>query len=94
MDIPFAMMVWDLQHRNNPWFLNFIVRLLRGSPEVASLLAANPFPNAPPRYIRAQLYDYSFTDWNTRRSTGAWWTREFKGTYLPAVSIQDFRSGS
>ena len=20
MNIPFAVMVWDLQHRNNPWF--------------------------------------------------------------------------
>jgi len=78
-------------YRDNPWFVNFVFRLLQGSPEVVALLGRNPFPDAPPRYIRALLYDYSFTDWPARRATGAWWTREPKGVYLPAVSLQDFR---
>jgi hypothetical protein len=81
-------------YRSNPWFVNFVYRLLQDSPEVVALLARNPFPTTPPRYIRALLFDYSFTDWQTRRATGAWWKRELKGAYLPAVSLQDFRSGS
>ena len=80
-------------YRNNPWFVNFVYRLLQGSPEVLGLLSKNPFPDAPPRYIRALFYDYQFTDWPERKSTGAWWKRESKGTYLPAVSVQDFRTG-
>jgi predicted DCC family thiol-disulfide oxidoreductase YuxK len=80
-------------YRDNPWFVNFVFRLLDGSPEVVGLLGRNPFPEAPPRYIRALLYDYSFTDWQTRQATGAWWKREAKGIYLPAVSLQDFRNG-
>jgi hypothetical protein len=78
-------------YRNNPWLVNFVFRMLEGSPEVGALLGRNPFPNAPPRYIRALLYDYTFTDWQTRRATGAWWNREQVGVYLPAVSLQDFR---
>jgi hypothetical protein len=78
-------------YRNNPWFVNFVYQLLKGSPEVLGLFGRNPFPDAPPRYVRALVYDYEFTDWPARRSTGAWWKREAKGTYLPAVSLQDFR---
>lgn len=78
-------------YHSNPWFVNFVFRLLDGSPDVLALMGGNPFPSAPPRYIRALLYDYTFTDWQTRRETGAWWKRQPKGTYLPAVSLQDFR---
>jgi len=78
-------------YRDNPWFVSFVLRLLQGSPEVLALLRADPFQGAPPRYIRALLYDYTFTDFETRRRTGAWWKREPLGTYLPAVSLQDFR---
>jgi len=78
-------------YHNNPWFVNFVFRLLQGSPDVLALLGRDPFSGAPPRYIRALFYDYTFTDFETRRRTGAWWKREPRGTYLPAVSLQDFR---
>jgi hypothetical protein len=70
-------------YRHNPWFVNFCVRLLQGSPEVLALLERNPFPNAPPRYIRAVVYEYHFTDFATRGKTGAWWRREPGATIFP-----------
>ncbi len=75
----------------NPWFLRFAGRLLEGSPEVLSLLARNPFPDRPPRYVRAVLYDYRFTNREQRRATGAWWRREETGLYLPIVSRETLR---
>ena len=69
----------------NPWFGRFLARLLEGSPDVLSLLASNPFPDAPPRFVRARLYDYRFTDAAERRRTGAWWRRVELGTYSPAM---------
>ena len=78
-------------YRRNPWLVNFCVRLLQGSPQVLGLLERNPFPDAPPRYIRAVAYDYRFTDLATRRKTGAWWRRQEKGAYLPAFSLDDVR---
>ena len=72
--------------RGNPWFGNFMVRLLEGSPEVLGLLGKNPFPGAPPKYVRAIEYDYSFTDFATRRATGDWWNRTPRGRYFPEVS--------
>src|SRR5262249_52823091 len=43
-------------YRSNPWFMNFCVRLLQGSQEVLRLLKRNPFPDKPPRYLRAVVY--------------------------------------
>lgn len=75
-------------YQQNPWFTNFMIRLLQGSPEVTRLLEKNPFPVTPPRYIRASLYDYTFTDFETKRTTGAWWRRELKGLYFPVASLE------
>ncbi len=71
----------------NGWFLQFLVRLLEGSPEVLGLLRHNPFPGAPPRYVRAILYDYRFTDRAARKETGAWWRREALGLYCPILAV-------
>ncbi len=76
------------RYEQNPWLLNFCARLLEGSPEVLALLQRNPFPHRPPRYIRAVVYDYHFTSFTTRQKTGAWWRREFKGLYMPVVSLR------
>ena len=73
--------------RQNPWFVNFCERLLQGSPDVLALLEKNPFPDKPPRYIRAEFYDYHFTSFVERRATGTWWKRESIGEYLPPVSF-------
>ena len=76
------------RYEHNPWFINFCVRLLQGQPDVLGLLETNPFPDAPPRYIRALVYEYHFTDLATRRATGQWWRRELKGPYCPILSLR------
>ena len=75
----------------NLWFINFTARLLEGSPQVLKLLDKNPFPEDPPIYIRALLYEYEFTDFNEKGETGNWWKRELKEVYLPSVSLADFK---
>lgn len=75
--------------RHNRWFGSFAERLLRNSPDVVALLERNPFPAAPPRYLRANLYDYSFTTRGERQQAGAWWRRRELGEYLPAVSLNE-----
>jgi hypothetical protein len=76
-------------YREEPWFLSFCHRLLDGSPAVTALLEKNPFPRAPPRFLRAIVYDYHFTDAATRRATGAWWRREPLGLYCPVLTLVD-----
>jgi Lipase maturation factor len=79
-------------YRNNPWFVNLAVRLLQGRREVTRLLAKNPFPDAPPRFIRANIYRYWFTGFKTRSQTGAWWNRTPRGVYMRAISLDDVRA--
>lgn len=79
--------------RQNPWLLNLATRLLRGSPEVLALLEKNPFPDKPPRFIRATLYEYRFTNFAERKQTGAWWSRKPIGEYLRPISLTG-RKGS
>jgi hypothetical protein len=74
-------------YRSDPWILHLLERLLAGSPPVLGLVGRNPFPDAPPRYIRAQVYDYRFTTPEERQITGQWWHREWKGIYVPEVSL-------
>ncbi|MDE0298754.1 MAG: lipase maturation factor family protein [Candidatus Poribacteria bacterium] len=74
--------------QNVPWFVNFMIRLLQGSPDVIELLEENPFPEAPPRYIRAVLYDYRFTDLGTKRENGTWWKRERRGLFCRPIELR------
>jgi predicted DCC family thiol-disulfide oxidoreductase YuxK len=72
-------------YQANPWLTSVMARLREGSPEVLGLLATNPFPGNPPRFVRAVLYDYRFTNAEERRRTGAWWRRELRGLYAPVL---------
>jgi hypothetical protein len=75
-------------YESNPWFPGLMLRLLEGSPEVLGLLESNPFPSHPPRLMRAELFDYSFSDRETQARTGAWWKRHPLGIYLQPVGIK------
>lgn len=75
---------------NNQWIFNFTRRLLQGSPEVLALMERNPFPDHPPKYVKAVLYEYTFTTSRERRRTGDWWIRHYQWAYFPALSLKDF----
>jgi hypothetical protein len=67
------------------WFGAFLLRLLDNDRPTVRLLARNPFPDAPPAYVRARLFRYRFSSWADLRRTGAWWQRELVGEYVPAI---------
>src|SRR5437764_9608783 len=68
-----------------PWTFHFVWRLLHNDKGTLSLLANDPFPTSPPRYIRARLYRYHFAP----IGDPAWWKRERIGDWLPARSTDD-----
>ena len=70
------------------WFENFLDALLVNSPEVTALLETNPFPDAPPKIIKIDLYEYTFTDETTRNASGQWWSRKHLGTFPPLPYMQ------
>ena len=74
------------RYDTEPWFQNFCVRLLEGSPDVLGLLDGNPFPVRPPLYVRAVLHQYHFSEASARRDAGVWWTDQRLGGYSPVLS--------
>ncbi|MEV6652973.1 lipase maturation factor family protein [Streptomyces sp. NPDC051219] len=69
------------------WFAPFVERLLENDRDTLRLLRHNPFPDAPPTYVRARVYRYRFTTWRELRTTGAWWHRTFVREFLPPARI-------
>jgi hypothetical protein len=80
----FAAMSDYPQH---PWFVHFVAKLLQGDGPTLSLIRSNPFPNKPPHFIRANLYEYHFTTPEEKKKSGHWWKRQLVGGYFPAVSL-------
>lgn len=70
------------------WFEPLVQALLAGDRDTLRLLGHNPFPGQPPMYIRARLYRYRFTTRRERRTTGAWWHRDFEREYLRPTRLR------
>ena len=64
-------------------------RLLLGDEDVLALFRGNPFPQIPPRYVRAVLWQYWFTSMDEKRRTGDWWRREDLGLYAPELTMTE-----
>jgi Lipase maturation factor len=67
------------------WFVHLVAKLLEGDRRVLALLAHNPFPDAPPKFIRARWYRYQFAAVGEPK----WWKRTLVGNYFDAVSLDD-----
>ena len=84
---------WNLWFASlGDWQQNDIVplteqRLLQNDADVIALFQSNPFPQSPPRFVRAVLWQYWFTSMDEKRRTGNWWRREFLGLYAPVITI-------
>ncbi|HEX8507172.1 MAG TPA: lipase maturation factor family protein [Hymenobacter sp.] len=72
-----------------PWTLHLVSKLLHNDPGAVSLFAANPFPDQPPRYVRAIRYRYTFAP--PGNAAGRYWNREQVDVWLPALSADDPR---
>lgn len=68
--------------------------LLENDRDVFELFAGNPFPDAPPKFVRTVLWQYWFSTPEQKRNDGLWWQREYLGTYAPTLTpMPDGRFG-
>ena len=70
------------------WFDGLCIRLLQGSPEVLKLIERAPFSGRPPRFLRATLYQYTFTTLAQKRQSGRYFERAEPEVYLAPVSLE------
>ena len=76
------------------WFLHLVAKLLQNDAPTLKLLRRHPFPEAPPRFLRARFYRYRFATPAERRATGHWWHRDLAGDYLPVMSLRTAETAS
>jgi hypothetical protein len=68
------------------WFWRFLQKVLENEPTVMALLERNPFADKPPLYVRAQLYDYTYSD-RAEKARGLWWRRRLLSLYFPEARL-------
>lgn len=73
----------------NPWVMSLVRHMLKGDPAVLTAFKSNPFPQSKPKFIRAYVYDYHFTDWEKLSRKGQWWWRDNKRVYFEPVQLSD-----
>ena len=71
------------------WFRPFLERLLANDRDTLKLLRHNPFPDRPPVYVRARMFEYRFTSREERRQTNVWWDRAPIGEYVPPIRLHE-----
>jgi hypothetical protein len=76
-----AMSTYD----EEPWIGALVDKLLRGDRVVEPLFSHDPFPDAPPRFVRAELFRYELTS----RGSAAWWNRTRVGEYMRPMAKDD-----
>ncbi|HTK19978.1 MAG TPA: lipase maturation factor family protein, partial [Mucilaginibacter sp.] len=69
------------------WTYNLVWKLLHNEPVATGLFAENPFPDKPPRFIRAVIYRYKFAEPGNPQHL--WWEREPLGLWMPVLSVND-----
>jgi lipase maturation factor len=74
--------------RQSPILIGTEEALLVNSHDVLVLFRSNPFPDSPPNYVRAVMWQYWFTDLATKRKTGLWWNRKMLGLFAPEITLR------
>lgn len=67
------------------WFIEFVKKLLQGEEATLRLIKENPFPDKPPKYIRARFFRYTFAP----MGSGKAWDRKWIGDYLEPVDLEN-----
>lgn len=88
-------LMWFAAFQNyqyNPWLVNLAAKLLTNDENAVSLIEYNPFPDKPPRFVKADLYRYSYSKIGSESAKkGQWWDRRYVESYLQPVSVEILR---
>jgi hypothetical protein len=68
-----------------PWIIHLVYQLLRGDRAPKALFARDPFPDAPPRFVRIVRYRYTMAE----PGSAVWWNRVPDGEYVRPVAKDD-----
>lgn len=81
-----AWYTWTKVPGRNEWVPHFLWKLLHNDPGALSLIANNPFPEAPPRWVRVSIYRYRYAP--PGNEEGLWWKRAKVGEHIGPLSVE------
>ena len=73
----------------SPLFAHVAAKLLTRSPDVIAQFRRDPFPEKPANLIRLPVYQLTFTDFATWRTTGKYWRKELTGFHQPLLYLDE-----
>lgn len=77
--------------RTHPWLAHLTAKLLSNDATASSLLRENPFDGGtPPRWVRAELYEYRFAS-KEEAARGLHWSRRREREYMPPLSLEKLK---
>lgn len=94
--LPFGVLVGDREiyvRGHDLWFVRLMQKLLLNDKSLLKLLRHNPFQENPPKWVRAQFYQYHFTSREEYKKTKNIWKRTHLGEYCPALSLKNLPRG-
>lgn len=89
--LPFGVLVGEKEiyvQGHDLWFVRLMLKLLKNDPDLLRLIRINPFPDHPPKWMRAKFYQYEFTTKEEFKISGNIWKRKYLGEYCPNVSLK------
>jgi hypothetical protein len=75
-------------YTRSSWHERLCQRLLEGEPGILRLLGHNPFPDAPPKFMRVAVDALTPAHPEVRRATGDWWHVRRCGVFIAAHGKQ------
>lgn len=87
----FAALQVEQSGRYPGWFGAFLQGLAQNREPVTGLLESNPFPEAPPRYLRLRLYHYTFSTPEEMAETGQYWQRTLLPNYTQQLRTENLK---
>ncbi|XP_058829942.1 lipase maturation factor 2-like [Topomyia yanbarensis] len=78
----------NVKPNTQKWLYPMVQRMLQNDPSVLRLFDQDSLPSKAPKFIRASIYQFSFTSWFDGNST-TFWTRDRVSDYFPAFSLDD-----
>ena len=82
---------WNAENRFTGWVdVELSEKGKEEAKDVYDLIQFDPFYNQtkPPKYIKADHYEYKFAPWN-HKDKKAWWVRKYLKEYLPPLSLEN-----
>jgi hypothetical protein len=70
---------------NDEWVIETQILLAQGDADVLRLFQKDPYDGVHPTRERTAYWQYWFSTSEEKRATGAWWKRQYLGTYSPTV---------